>query len=176
MKKASFLNRLFTRAGSHGASSPMVEILKENILFQTLDDTEFTYLSQFIYERVYQAGEPVFRQNERGLGMYMIAQGRVEIHSPAAEGNVKLTSLGAKSFFGEMALIQNDDVRTASAVAVEPTVLYGLFKPDLMAVLEARPQMGVKILLQMSIVLARRLMETSSKVIALPQSKMANTG
>ena len=151
----------------------MIEVLRNNLLFETLNDTEFRYLSQFIFERIYHTGEPVFLQNERGIGMYLIAQGRVEIRSPSRDGEVRLTTLGEKSFFGEMALIQNEDVRSASAIAIEPTTLYGLFKPDLMEILERKPAMGVKIMLQMSIVLANRLSETSSKVVALPRSRMA---
>ncbi len=152
---------LFQNRKSHKGS--LVEILRENVLFQTLSERELNLLAKVVYERVYQADEPVFHQNERGFGVYIIAKGRVEIRTEALEENVQITCLGAGSFFGELSLIEPDNIRSASALACERTILIGFFKPDLMEILERQPTMGVKILFQLSAVLGQRLLKTTEK-------------
>jgi len=70
--------------------------------------------------------------------------------------------------------VDPDNIRTAAAVAVERTVVVGFFKPDLMELLERKPEMGVKILFQLSTVLGRRLLETTEKITALSRDRKAS--
>jgi CRP-like cAMP-binding protein len=148
--------------------------LKENILFSTLTPRELSYLSSLVYERVYQPDEPVFEQNDRGLGMYLIARGRVAVKTQTPHGEIHHTVLSEGSFFGEVALVDPDNVRTASVIAVERSVIIGFFKPDLMEILERKPAMGVKILYQLSLVLGRRLIETTEKITLLSRARKEN--
>ena len=141
-----------------------IETLRENILFRTLSRRELSYLSNFVYERVYQANEPVFQQNDRGIGMYIIAKGRVAITTHGAQKDTLVTLLEEGSFFGEVALVEPDNFRTASAIPAEKTVVVGFFKPDLMEILDRKPDMGVKILFQLCMVLGRRLTETTERI------------
>src|SRR3954454_557322 len=78
----------------------ILETLRENILFRTLNRKELTYLSNFVYERIYQLDEPVFQQNDRGIGMYIIAKGRVAIRTQSPQGDALVTILEEGSFFG----------------------------------------------------------------------------
>ncbi|MGZ3698385.1 MAG: cyclic nucleotide-binding domain-containing protein [Bdellovibrionota bacterium] len=145
-------------------------MLRENILFRSLTGSELKYLSNFVYERVYQPEEPVFQQNDRGMGMYMIAKGRIAIKTLTPQGEVLVTILKEGSFFGELALVEPDNIRTASAVAADRTVVIGFFKPDLQEILTRKPAMGVKILFQLSAVLGRRLLETTEKITELKRA------
>jgi CRP/FNR family cyclic AMP-dependent transcriptional regulator len=150
--------------------SSLIEVLRENVLFTTLNDRELQYLSTMVYERVYQPDEPIFQQNDRGLGMYVIAKGRIAIRTATSRGDgseTLVTTLGEGSFFGELALVDPDNLRTATAVPTEPSVLIGFFKPDLLEIIERKPEMGAKILLQLSTVLGRRLLETTEKITVL---------
>jgi CRP/FNR family cyclic AMP-dependent transcriptional regulator len=151
--------------------SSLVEVLKENTLFCNLSHKELQYLTRAVYERVYQPEETIFQQNDRGYGMYLIAKGRVAIKSNAQEGENLVTILGRGSFFGELSLVDPDNIRTATAVAMTKTVLIGFFKPDLMEVLERKPEMGVKIMLQLATVLGRRLNETTEKISLLSHNR-----
>lgn len=153
---------LFHKLKSKDRTIP--HLLKENILFKTLTDRELSYLASLVYQRIYQTNEYVFRQNERGFGMYMIAKGSVAIRSDSPEGEILVTTLGEGSFFGEIALIESDNLRTASVAALERTMIIGFFKPDLLDILDRKPDMGVKILYQLSSVIARRLVETTEKI------------
>lgn len=162
-------NDLFRRKKSDRPD--VAQTLRENVLFRTLSGRELNYLVTLVYERVYQPDEPVFQQNDRGIGMYVIAKGRVAIKTQGKEGDVLVTVLGDGSFFGELALVDPDNIRSASAVAIDRTVLIGFFKPDLMEILERKPAMGVKILFQLSTVLGRRLLETTEKITILARSR-----
>lgn len=142
----------------------LTHLLQENALFCTLTPRELAYLSTLVYERVYQPEEPIFQQDDRGLGMYLITRGKVEIKTQTPDSEVLVTTLTPGSFFGEIALVDPDNLRTASAVASERSVLVGFFKPDLMEIVDRNPAMGSKILFQLSVVLGRRLLETTEKM------------
>lgn len=138
--------------------------LKSNILFETLSRRELDYLSSVIYERVYNPGEVIFEQGDRGFGMYVIAQGKVAIRTQSKEGETLLTTLSDGSFFGELSLIETENIRSASATALDRCLLIGFFKPDLTEILERKPAMGVKILYQLAFVLGRRLIESNGRL------------
>lgn len=145
----------------------LAEALKSNFLFSTLSERELRALGNVVYERIYHPGESIFEQDDRGFGMYFIVQGRVSIRYDAAEGPVEIAQLGPNEFFGELSLVDPEHTRTASAVAIEKCILVGFFRPDLQEILERKPAMGVKVLLQLSTVLGRRLLETTEKITTL---------
>jgi CRP-like cAMP-binding protein len=139
--------------------------LRENVLFKTLTEREHKFLSTMVYERVYDPGEPIFRQGDRGFGLYVIAKGTVAIKTQG-EGveQILVTKLTRGSFFGELSLLEMENVRSASAIALEKTVLVGFFKPDLKEIMDRKPAMGVKILQQLALVLGTRLIETTTRL------------
>lgn len=148
-------------------------VLKENVLFQDLTDRELSFVQDIVHVRRYHAGEPIFRQNEVGVGMYLIAKGRVEIYvsDPTATQDefrdIYITQLLDGDFFGELSLVEENGRRTASAVARDETTLIGFFKPDLTEILERNPSTGVKIVFRLAEVLGHRLKDTTDKVSEL---------
>ena len=152
-------------------------ILRENILFQDLGERELKFVESLVHVRRFHSGEPVFKQNEVGVGMYLIAKGRIEIFvsDPNTQGHLAddenreifITQLMPGDFFGELALVEDGARRTASAVARDESVLIGFFKPDLNEVLARSPEAGIKISLRLAEVLGRRLKETTDKVSEL---------
>lgn len=144
--------------------------LRENILFEDLSDRELRFVESIVHVRHFHAGEPVFRQGEIGVGMYLIVKGRVEIFVTdtlaeiADNREIFITQLTPGDFFGELALVEDNGRRTASAIARDESVLVGFFKPDLMEILSRSPAAGIKITLRLAEVLGRRLKETTEKV------------
>lgn len=144
--------------------------LRENILFTDLSDRELHFVEKIVHIRKYHAGEPVFRQGETGVGMYIVLKGRVEIFvtdltSVLEEShNIFITQLTSGDFFGELSLVEDNSRRTATAVAHDETTLIGFFKPDLTEILQRSPSSGIKILFRLAEVLGRRLKETTEKV------------
>ncbi|MCC6276949.1 MAG: cyclic nucleotide-binding domain-containing protein [Oligoflexia bacterium] len=149
-------------------------ILAQNILFRNLSKSELRFIEKIIHIRKYRAGEYIFRQNENGVGMYIIAKGRVDITiiddifiDPSEEKEVVVTRLEPGDFFGELALVEDVSRRSASAVASSDTILIGFFKPDLLEILERDPGIGVKVIFRLAEVLGRRLKETTEKISQL---------
>lgn len=149
----------------------IADFLKQNILFQNLSRNELQWLENVIHVRKYEEDETVFEQNERGLGVYIITAGKIEIRTTRGEAlsaqERVVTYLRKGAFFGEQALIDQDSIRTASAYACEPTTLIAFLKPDLQDIILRKPELGAKILFQLSRVLSKRLRRTTAKLTEL---------
>jgi CRP/FNR family cyclic AMP-dependent transcriptional regulator len=155
---------------------PIIETIKNSILFRTLSKKEVNQIKGLFFERVYEPGEFIFKQNEKGFGMYMIIEGRISIRSERGMTSVDVIELSHGSFFGELALIEPDNLRSASAVATERTVLVGFFQPQLQELMERKPEIGSKILFQLAIVLGKRLILTTEKLAEVVEKLNASEG
>jgi CRP/FNR family transcriptional regulator, cyclic AMP receptor protein len=149
-------------------------ILSRNILFRNLTKRELKFIENIIHIRKFRAGEVIFRQNENGVGMYIIVKGSVDISiiddvfvTRDREREIVVTRLEPGDFFGELSLVEEVSRRSATASAVEDTILIGFFKPDLLEILERSPTTGVKVVFRLAEVLGRRLKETTEKISQL---------
>ena len=72
--------------------------------------------------RTYGAGDTIFREGDRGEGIFLIEKGSVEIFKKAPDGRkIVLGKIATGGIFGEMAAI-DERPRMASAAAMEHTV------------------------------------------------------
>ncbi len=156
-----------------GKTKDILHALSENYLFENLSKKELRFVKEMVHLRTYRPGEPVFRQGEIGVGMYIIVKGSVDVfvEDTTTETDERrmsfVTKLTQDDFLGELSLVEEGGRRTATAIASVETVLIGFFKPDLMEILERQPATGVKIVLKLAEVLGRRLKETTIKVSEL---------
>jgi len=148
------------------------ENIRGNFLFKNLSTKELHFVTDIVHIRDFKKDEIIFHQKDAGSGMYIISKGRVAItvydqntsSDAANEKEALITELVSGDFFGEIALVQQNGIRSATARATEQTRLIGFFKPNLIEIIERRPSAGVKILLKLSEVLGRRLVETTDMV------------
>jgi CRP/FNR family cyclic AMP-dependent transcriptional regulator len=153
----------------------ILKTLKTCFLFDGLNTRELHFLRNIIHVRDYRAGEMVFRQGELGIGMYIIVSGHVDIsvETPDQHGTDKkhtfVTRLMPNDFFGEISLVETHGRRTASAVAIEDSLLIGFFRPDLEEIKTRNPKVGLKIMTRLAEVLGRRLKEASTELTRLKQ-------
>jgi CRP-like cAMP-binding protein len=147
--------------------------LKQNILFQDLSASELNLVEKIVNVRSYRPGEVIFKQGEVGVGMYIIASGVVNIYveelqaATGAAYTTHVTQLKAGDFFGELALVEHEGRRSASATAHEECVLIGFYKPDMIEIIDRSPSAGVKILQRLGEVLGARLRQTSARITEL---------
>lgn len=147
--------------------------LRQNILFQDLNFNEIKLVEKIVNVRHYRPGEPIFKQGEVGVGMYIIVSGVVNIYveelqaTTGAAYTTHVTQLKAGDFFGELALVEHEGRRSASATAHEESVLIGFYKPDLNEIVERNSTAGVKILLRLGEVLGARLRQTTARITEL---------
>ena len=130
------------------------QILKRIPIFEELGRRELAAVTRILYERTYAAEELIFRQNDPGVGMYIIAQGRIAIvREPDRQ---LLAELHDGDFFGEMALL-DELPRSATAIAKVPSRVLGFFQPELFGLIERHPRLGVKIVLRLARIIGQRL-------------------
>jgi len=139
-------------------------LLRSIPVFADLKEREIWELEQITHRRSYKEGEVVFHEGEPGVGMYIIEEGSVKIYISSSDcQEIELAQLASGEFFGEVALLE-DEPRSATVVAMEPTTLIGLFKPDLLDLIDRNPEAGVKIILKLSQILAARLRHTHEEM------------
>jgi CRP-like cAMP-binding protein len=105
--------------------------------------------------------------------MYIIETGRVAIRSDDSSGS--MTELGDGEFFGELPLLDGGN-RSATAVAKTVCRIYGFFQPDLFALIERDPRLGVKIVLGLAAIIGMRLRAVNDRVRELTQKQAAAPG
>lgn len=136
-------------------------LLQSIPLFDGLSRKEVSAVESILHRREYAPDEILFHQGNPGVGMYVIQEGTIDIlYEPTGETLAELTD---GDFFGELALL-NETPRSATAISRVDSVLYGLFRPDLLDLVEREPTLGVQILLRMGQVLSERLIHTNEQV------------
>jgi CRP-like cAMP-binding protein len=155
------MNSLWRNVLGRPEAEGEADVLEHVPLFADLSARERAALHRVLHRREYVAGESVFVQVEPGLGMYIIARGRISIQSEPS--GRELVELRDGDFFGEIALL-NEVIRTATARAKTDCTLLSLFQPDLMGLLDRNPRLGVKILLALARLVGIRLVEVSDEL------------
>lgn len=152
------------------------EILRQIPVFQDLTLFELKFVVPILHQREYQKGELIFREGEAGNGMYIVQSGQVDILGHTSSGeDVLYASLFDRQFFGELSLVDGQP-RSATAVSVEPSTLYGFFKPDLLELIDKHPAIGTKILFNLTNVLGGRLRDSNAKLMELQTQLRALRG
>lgn len=80
-------------------------------------------------------GQTIFRQGGQAEHMYIIKDGKVDIHLSRDDKTIHLSTLERGAFFGEMALISGSP-RSATATALESTELYVIDSRSVQALLD----------------------------------------
>lgn len=91
--------------------------------------------------RHFDSGEKVFLEDEIGDAMYMVRSGRIDV---ITYGTV-LENIRTGGIFGEMALI-DDGLRSAAAIAAEPTEVVAIDKPAFLAIIRNNPQFALRVM------------------------------
>ena len=131
--------------------------------FQKLNSKIIKQLMKIIHNRSYEENEYIFYQGDPGIGLYIIIEGEVTILQTIEEGRVmELAHLKRGDFFGEMALL-DEEVRSGSAIALKPSNMAVIFKPDLDEFIEQFPKTGVQILRGISIIITTRLRKVNDE-------------
>ncbi|HSQ36207.1 MAG TPA: cyclic nucleotide-binding domain-containing protein [Candidatus Binatia bacterium] len=170
MKKIDFLwGNIFKHKNDADRN---IRLFLQNVpLFAKLRKRELRDIESLIHRRQYKCSEVVFWQNEPGVGMYIVQSGAVGIFVDYdAPGQKQLATLNPGDFFGEMALLE-DDNRSATAVALSECQLIGIFHPDLFDLFERKPELGIKVLATLGNMLAQRLRKTNLEMQELARTR-----
>jgi diguanylate cyclase (GGDEF)-like protein len=121
-------------------------VLRRIALFQLLEDAELRDIASLARRRSIAAGGAIFRKEDSGYTLYLIASGAVKISDRSPRGSeIPLGVLRAGDFFGELALF-DDQPRSADATALVDTELLALSRDDVLPLLSRRPAVAVHML------------------------------
>jgi uncharacterized membrane protein len=122
------------------------ELLKSVPFFQTLDHEERAAVAALMHEERIAAGTTIFRENDPGGVLYIIAGGRVEL-SVIGEDRKKVVVdiLEPGEFFGEVSLLDGGG-RSATAAAAEGLDVFCLEREPFLGLLRRRPEVALDVL------------------------------
>lgn len=146
-------------------------ILKKVPIFSDLTPKELTEVEKIVHRRRYKKNETIIHTGDPGLGMYIIVNGSVEIvEEDEKAGKRSLAKLSDGSFFGDMALL-DEDPRSASAIALADSDIMGFFRPDFLDLIYRKPKLGIKVLLALARVIGERLRHTNELLVKIQEKK-----
>jgi CRP-like cAMP-binding protein len=131
--------------------------LKTVELFGDLDPKELKLLAKTCTERQYAANAVLMQEGTPGAGLFILVEGKVRVTQASGpnEPPRELAVLGAGEVIGEMSLL-DDLPRSATVTALEPSRCLLMSVWDFRASLRESPDIGIKLLGQLS----RRLRKT----------------
>ena len=140
-------------------------------VFDDFSDLELYTFSKFLHIREYSADEVVFTKDEGGFGFYIIFEGTIgislcekhHISDPDYELSF-ITELERYNYFGELALLETQNRRNASAVSLTKATLLGIYKPDLSELIEEHPVVAAKFIKALSFIVAKRLQNMAGEL------------
>lgn len=137
-------------------------IISNMAIFINLTRKSRRMLLNIVHHRAFNNGEFIFYQGDPGIGFYIIREGTVRIIQTDEYGEEKvMTEFGRGDFFGDLALFE-DEIRSASAIAVSDVKLGVIFKPDLDEFINRYPDKGVIIQRGISQIIVSRLRQLNT--------------
>ncbi len=135
-----------------------IDNLRQVPLFESLDDDAARELCKLLETLDCEADKVLFRAGDAGDAMYVIESGKVRICVQATDGHeLTLAELGHGDFFGEMALLDDGQRRSANAVVAEEARLAVLSREHFLSfIMRGNPNVA----LEMLSALANRLRRT----------------
>ena len=146
-------------------------LLKKVPIFSDLTPKELAEVEKIVHQRRYKKSETIIHDGDPGLGMYIIVSGSVEIvEEDETAGKKTLAKLSDGSFFGDMALL-DEEPRSASAIALVDSDIMGFFRPDFLDLIYRKPKLGIKVLLALARVIGERLRHTNELLAKIKAKK-----
>jgi CRP-like cAMP-binding protein len=133
------------------------EALAHVPLFTGFSKRDLTRLAEETDVVSFAPGQAVVEEGMLGETMFVVLSGEAKV----SQGKRRLGTVRPGDFFGEVAVLDGSP-RSASVVAETPLVAIRLFRRTLVALLEAEPQLALKIL----DVLVRRVRDLTSALEA----------
>ncbi|MGH2442370.1 MAG: cyclic nucleotide-binding domain-containing protein [Chloroflexota bacterium] len=119
--------------------------LQQVPLFQRLQAKQVKNLARWATTRNYQPEQVIVREGQIGLGLYCIQRGKVRVSVRGATDERGIREMGPGESFGEISLL-DDQPRSATITAIEPTTAVLLDKAQFLAELKTYPEMALAIL------------------------------
>ena len=146
----------------------ILDIIQHIRLFEDFNHSEIEMLAGYLRSYRAPAGSVIIAEGEVGARsdfMFLIVSGLCEIVKKDPTGVPKRIGLaGPGKTLGEMSMIDGEP-RFASCLALEETVFAVLDRDSLSRILAFDSPLGIKILMELVLLLSQRLRTSSSKLV-----------
>jgi CRP/FNR family transcriptional regulator, cyclic AMP receptor protein len=133
-----------------------VLLLKSLGIFSETPENILAEIAFLMVESHISAGSDIVKEGETGNCMYIIFDGKVNIHKQSQ----RLANLGEKDFFGELSLLDTE-TRSATATAETDCILFRIDQEPFYDMMESRPEV-VKGVIK---ILCRRIRSANLKLL-----------
>jgi CRP-like cAMP-binding protein len=141
-----------------------LDLLRAVAILRELTDDELAAFASLLEVRQIPAGERVIEEGNPVTAFYIVCDGIMHVRRLAQGREILLGRLGVGSFFGEINLF-DPGVATASIDSVKPSRLAVVEYDRLRNFMEINPVTGYKMVSAMMTEMARRLRETSTRLV-----------
>lgn len=126
--------------------STRAEVLRQSLMFSSLNEDELAELSRLAIERNFKPEEFVFWEGDAPDYFYTVIEGRIKILKYSSSGKEFIIAFfGSGEMFGEVAVFEGKPY-PASAQAVADTKILGIKKDDFLSFLADRPRVALGII------------------------------
>lgn len=167
----------FTGFEALGDAMPFVarilEIIEHIQLFEDFEQADILSMARHLTCYRAPAGSEIIREGEPGDFMLLLLEGSIEIVKTSSNGlpqRIGLASPGKT--LGEMSLVDGEP-RFASCIATETVTFAVLDRAGLGHILVNEPQLGIKILMELLLLLNQRLRSVSGRLMQTLEEPVA---
>jgi CRP-like cAMP-binding protein len=141
-------------------SADVVELLARVPVFETLERADLERIAQLAVPRQFEPGQAVFHEGDASDTCYVVRTGQARAIRSHPDGRtITLATFAPGDFFGELAMFE-DERRSATVEAIEPTSVVAVLGPDMRRLMAEHPQISTRLV----IALGRRLRETNERL------------
>jgi CRP/FNR family transcriptional regulator/CRP/FNR family cyclic AMP-dependent transcriptional regulator len=128
-----------------------ITFLQKTALFSNIPESDLQQISKDMAKRPFSPGDIIFHEGDTGEMLYLLKFGSVRIYVNGMDGSeTSVILIGSPGqLFGELAMIDGLP-RSATAVAMTPTLLYTLNRQTFRAHLRRYPQFGLNFMEELS--------------------------
>ena len=174
-------NSLYPSAKQDKQQSEIVidrEFIKKMPVFSGLNDPEIDAVCEKLHEITVAAGDTIIRDGEKGDTMYLLLYGEVDVSKQLTlrvsrrkfdqrdKQFIRLNA-GMYAFFGEMAMFEDESIRSATVTATEESRLAQINQKDFNDLCESNHRIGFLLLRNIIKVLCGRLNKANQDVLKL---------
>jgi len=136
------------------------EILKQSLMFSSLNKDELAELSKLTFERSFKPSEFIFWEGDAPDYFYVVVEGRIKVLKYSSTGKEFIIAFfGLGDMFGEVAVFEGKPYPASAQAAVDTKVL-GIKKEDFLSFLSSHPQVALGIIN----ILAGRLRDAQARL------------
>lgn len=162
------LYRRMFRQSSDAHTRDVVDALSRVPAFSLCTKSTLYAMAESVHRRTYRREEHLYYEDDPGLGLYIIQQGRVRLLTEEEpEAMVELGQMGPHEMFGTLSIF-GDFRRLETAQAITEARVLGFFRPDLKHLTKRNPKAGAEI----TMALARHLAEQHVGLIDMMAEQM----